>query len=122
MANVSHEIRTPINTVCGMSEMLLREDLSESAREYTFDIQTAGRNLLSVVSDILDFSELESGKMDLIEEPYNITSTVNDVMNMAVALKNNKNVELDVYKRQHVSFTGHGTDRGKPVKGISGKR
>ncbi len=96
MANVSHEIRTPINTVCGMSEMLLREDLSESAREYTFDIQTAGRNLLSVVSDILDFSELESGKMDLIEEPYNITSTVNDVMNMAVALKNNKNVELIV--------------------------
>ncbi len=96
MANVSHEIRTPINTVCGMSEMLLREAISDRAREYTFDIQTAGRNLLSVVSDILDFSELESGKMELVEEPYNITSTVNDVMNMAVALKNGKNIELMV--------------------------
>ncbi len=78
-----------------MNEVILVVD-DDSARDYTFDIQTAGRNLLSVVSDILDFSELESGKMDLIEEPYNITSTVNDVMNMAVALKNNKNVELIV--------------------------
>lgn len=96
VANVSHEIRTPINTVCGMSEMVLREEIPERVREYAFDIQTAGRNLLSVVSDILDFSELESGKMELVEEPYNLTSTVNDVMNIAVAQKNGKNIELIV--------------------------
>ncbi len=96
MANVSHEIRTPINTVCGMSELVLREEISNQAKEYTFDIQTAGRNLLSVVSDILDFSELESGKMELVEEPYNLTSTVNDVMNIAIAQKNGKNIELIV--------------------------
>ncbi len=96
MANVSHEIRTPINTVCGMSEMLLREELSPGVRGEVFDIQTAGRNLLSIVSDILDFSELESGKMDLLEEPYNITSTVNDVMNMTNAQLSGKNLELIV--------------------------
>ena len=96
MANVSHEIRTPINTICGMSEMLLREDLESSVRGEVFDIQTAGRNLLSIVSDILDFSELESGKMDLIEEPYNITSTLNDVMNMTNAQLNGKKIELIV--------------------------
>ena len=96
MANVSHEIRTPINTVCGMSELVLREEIPNQAKEYTLDIQTAGRNLLSVVSDILDFSELESGKMELIEEPYNLTSTVNDVMNIAIAQKNGKNIELIV--------------------------
>ena len=96
MANVSHEIRTPINTVCGMSEMLLREDLEPAVRGEVFDIQTAGRNLLSIVSDILDFSELESGKMDLVEEPYNITSTLNDVMNMTNAQLNGKHIELIV--------------------------
>ncbi len=96
LANVSHEIRTPINTVCGMSEMILREDISEQVRNDVFDIQTAGRNLLAAVSDILDFSELESGNMDITEEPYNITSTINDIMNMSIARKNNKAVELIV--------------------------
>ena len=96
MANVSHEIRTPINTVCGMSEMLLREELEPAVRGEVFDIQTAGRNLLSIVSDILDFSELESGKMDLVEEPYIITSTLNDVMNMTNAQLNGKKLELIV--------------------------
>ena len=96
MANVSHEIRTPINTICGMSEMLLREELEPAVRGEVFDIQTAGRNLLSIVSDILDFSELESGKMDLVEEPYIITSTLNDVMNMTNAQLSGKSLELIV--------------------------
>lgn len=96
MANVSHEIRTPINTVCGISEMVLHEDLSESVRRDIFGIQTAGRNLLAVVSDVLDFSELQSGKMELIEEPYNITSTINDIMNMTIAKMGDKNLELIV--------------------------
>ncbi|MBO5293324.1 MAG: response regulator [Lachnospiraceae bacterium] len=96
LANVSHEIRTPINTVCGMSEMVLREEIPERVRKDIFNIQTAGRNLLSVVSDVLDFSELESGKMELVEEPYNITSTINDIINMSIARKNGKRIELIV--------------------------
>lgn len=96
MANISHEIRTPINTISGMSEMVLRENLPNKVREDIFDIQAAGRNLLSIVSDILDFSELESGNVELVEEPYNITSTINDIMNMAIAKKNEKNLELIV--------------------------
>ena len=96
MANISHEIRTPINTISGMSEMVLKENLSDKVRKDIFDIQAAGRNLHSLVSDILDFSELQSGKMELVEEPYNITSTINDIMNMAIARKSEKNLELIV--------------------------
>lgn len=96
VANVSHEIRTPINTICGMSEVLLREDLPYEIKESVQYIQTAGRNLTGVVRDILDFSELQSGKIELEEEAYNITSTVNDVINMALALKEEKNIELIV--------------------------
>lgn len=94
MANMSHEIRTPINTVCGISEMVLREDLPEKVRTDVYDIQNAGRHLLSLVSDILDFTELQSGKMEIVPDTYNITSTVNDILNMAVAKISGKPVEL----------------------------
>ena len=105
MANISHEIRTPVNTVCGMSEMILREDISESVRENTFNIQAAGRNLLSIVSDVLDYSELEYGKMELVEEPYNLTSTINDVINMAIAQKGSKKIELIVDCDAKIPYT-----------------
>ena len=105
MANISHEIRTPVNTVCGMSEMILREDISDTVREDTFNIQAAGRNLLSIISDVLDFSELEYGKMTLVEEPYNLTSTINDVINMAIAQKGSKNLELIVDCDAKIPYT-----------------
>ena len=96
LANVSHEIRTPINTICGMSELVLREELPYRVMESVLNIQMAGRNLMGVVSDILDFSELQSGKMELEEEAYNITSTINDVINMTMARKDKKKLELIV--------------------------
>ena len=96
LVNVSHEIRTPINAVCGMSEAILQENLPTSVRSDIIDIQTAGRNLLATVSNILDFSELESGKMELAEESYNITSTITDIINMALTLENGKKIELIV--------------------------
>ncbi|MBP9997569.1 MAG: response regulator [Lachnospiraceae bacterium] len=94
LANVSHELRTPINTIYGMSEIVLRKDAPEDIQESLQDIRSAGKNLLSVVTDILDFSELQSGKMSLVNEPFNVTSTVNDVINMTFAKLENKDVEL----------------------------
>ena len=94
LANVTHEIRTPVNTICGMSEVVLQEKEPQKMREYLFCIQSAGHNLMSVVSDILDFSELQSGKTEIVNEAYNITSTINDVINMTMSKLNDKNVEL----------------------------
>jgi len=96
LSNVSHEIRTPVNTICGMSEMALREHDPEKMREEVFDIRDAGQNLMSLVSDILDFSQLQQGKMNLEEEAYNITSTINDIINNAMARKGDKPIELIV--------------------------
>ena len=96
LVNVSHEIRTPINAVCGMSEAILQEDLPLDVRRDVVDIQTAGRNLLSTVSNILDFSELETGKMELAEESYNITSTITDIINMATTMDNGRHLDLIV--------------------------
>ncbi|MDD6035476.1 MAG: ATP-binding protein [Lachnospiraceae bacterium] len=96
LANVSHEIRTPLNTICGMSELLLQKELPDSVQEDIRSIQTSGRMLMSVVSDILDFSELLSGRIELEEEAYSITSTINDVINMTSARRGNKPIELIV--------------------------
>ena len=96
LANVSHEIRTPINTICGMSEVALTEDDPARIRSSLRAIQMAGRNLTSVVVDILDFSELQSGKMIIENEVYNIASTINDVINMSMAIKDKKPIEIVV--------------------------
>ena len=95
LANMSHEIRTPMNAIIGMCELILRDQsLSDSARENCFNIQASGRNLLSIINDVLDFSKIESGKMELIEAPFNIASVLNDVINMSEARKQGKNIEL----------------------------
>lgn len=96
LANVSHEIRTPINTICGMSELVLKEELPLNIKNNVRDIDLAGRNLMSVVRDILDFSELQSEQMELEEEAYNITSTINDIINMALARRQGKRIEIIV--------------------------
>lgn len=96
LANVSHEIRTPINTICGMSEVVLGENDPQKIRQQVRCIQYAGRNLMSMVSDILDFSELQAGTVELEEEAYHVTSMMNDIIQMAVAKKGDKQLELIV--------------------------
>lgn len=82
LANMSHEIRTPINAVLGMDEMILRESSESQIREYALDIQAAGKNLLSIINDVLDFSKIESGKMELVLGEYDLASRIHDIMNM----------------------------------------
>ena len=96
MANISHEIRTPLNTICGIGNDLMEQKLDEQIRDDVFDIVTAGRNLKALVSDLLDFTELENETVDLVEEPYNLTSVINDAVNMEVAWNRDKKLELIV--------------------------
>ncbi len=97
LANMSHEIRTPMNAIVGMCELILRDhEISESTRESCFNIQSSGRSLLSIINDILDFSKIESGKLEIIESEFNLASTINDVINMTVTRKGNKNIEIIV--------------------------
>lgn len=96
LANVSHEIRTPINTICGISEIMLKNDVPIEMKEDMLNIQSAGRNLMSVVGDILDYSELQEGEFEILKENYYISSTIYDVINMSMAKKSEKKLELIV--------------------------
>ncbi len=96
LSNMSHEIRTPINAVLGMNEMILRESFEPSTLEYASTIQSAGNTLLSLVNDILDFSKIEAGKMDILPVQYNLSSVINDLVNMILRRAKDKNLELKV--------------------------
>ena len=94
LANMSHEIRTPMNAVIGMAEMALREELPPVAREYINQIKEAGRSLLTIINDILDFTKIESGRMDVNEVKYEPMSIVYDVANIVMTRLKEKDVEL----------------------------
>lgn len=96
LANVSHEIRTPINTICGISEIMLKNDVPVEMKEDVLNIQSAGRNLMAVVGDILDYSELQEGEFEIIEENYYVSSTIYDIINMSMAKKSEKKLEFIV--------------------------
>ena len=78
LANMSHEIRTPINAVIGMNEMILRENENKDIQEYAENIGRASKLLLDLVNEVLDFSKIESGQLELIEDVYDLSSVIKD--------------------------------------------
>jgi len=106
LANMAHEIRTPINTIIGMDEMILREDASgvpaqynRSMINYASSIKEASESLLGLINDILDISKIESGKMRLVEQEYSPSELIRTLIKM-VELKSQQkglsfNIEID---------------------------
>ncbi len=80
LASMSHEIRTPINAVIGMNEMILRESENDTIREYAHNIKSSSNMLLGLVNDVLDFSKIESGQLELVMEDYNLATLIKDEM------------------------------------------
>ena len=102
LANMSHEIRTPINVVLGMDEIILRETKEENTLESAVNIQNAGKTLLSLINDILDFSKIESGKFELIPVSYQLSSLLNDVVNMINYRARDKKLEFKINVNENI--------------------
>ena len=96
LSNMSHEIRTPINAVLGLNEMILRESNDKNILGYAANVRTAGTTLLGLVNDILDFSKIEAGKMEIIPVDYDISSLLNDLVNMIKIKADNKGLTLSL--------------------------
>ncbi len=95
LANMSHEIRTPMNAIIGMVELALRdEQLTGQEKDYLYNIQAAGEDLLSIIDDILDVTKIDSGDLEITEEEYEIMSIVHDVMNVIQVMLGEKDVKL----------------------------
>lgn len=94
LANMSHEIRTPINTMMGMNQMILRESTEPEIIKYAQNIDTSSKMLLALVNDILDFSKIESGNLQIIEGDYQLSSTLNDTIQILKNKADNKELEV----------------------------
>ena len=96
LANMSHEIRTPINAILGMNEMILRESEENSIQEYAQNIQSASEDLLSIVNEILDFSKVASGKMELVPVEYDVAALIRDCSTIVETRAAGKDLRLEV--------------------------
>ena len=112
LANVSHELRTPLNAIIGYSEML-QDELSDGETldrdQFHHDLTTiifSGRQLLTLINDILDLSKIETGKMSVSYEPVNVAGLVVQVCDaLSPLLAQNKNqLELDVVGAQNATM------------------
>ncbi len=82
LSSMSHEIRTPINAILGLNEMIMRESTEEPVLQYAFDIQNAGKQLLGIINDVLDYSKIEAGKMEIVPQRYDVSGLIKDIKNM----------------------------------------
>ena len=110
LANMSHEIRTPMNAIIGLDEMILRESKEENTLIYASDIKSAGNTLLSIINDILDLSKIESGKMELVPVNYEVSSVINDIVNMTEKKAEDKKLKFTVDAKEDIPSVLNGDE------------
>lgn len=94
LANVSHELRTPINVVTGITSVMLKNEEDKKKRKNLTSIQAAGHRLFGQISDILDYTEIDTKRIKVSQEKYMITSLVNDIIMGQVLTEKKEKLEL----------------------------
>lgn len=94
LATMSHEMRTPLNGIVGMSDLLSRTALAPKQAEHVETLRTCADNLLALVNDVLDLSRIEAGRMLVEEQPFDVRSVVDEVLTINAARAQGKNIEM----------------------------
>jgi len=94
LANVTHEIRTPMNAIVGMNELILREDLDSESRELAENIKTSSNQLLKIINNILEFSKLDSNKMELYPVKYDFKELMQEIIDAVSNEYASENIEF----------------------------
>ncbi len=110
LSTMSHDIRTPMNAIIGMNEMILRKSSDDETLMYSESIRTAGNTLLGIINDILDFSKIEAGKMEIIDVDYNFVSLLNDLVNMVQRRAEEKGLSFELDVDRNIPGIMHGDE------------
>lgn len=108
LAIMSHEIRTPMNTVIGMAYLMQQTPLNDLQKEYLQKLESSSKNLLNLLNDILDYSKMDAGKMELDETNFNLIEVLNTIENVAKFKASEKGLafEINYDKSKNVHFFG----------------
>lgn len=118
IANMSHEIRTPMNAVVGLSELAMDEKDPDKEREYVAQINASANTMLVILNDILDFTRLESGSVEIVPAEYDVKQMVREVVNVAAVGLESKPVTMNV--NIHPNMPAHLTGDSERIRQVLG--
>jgi PAS domain S-box-containing protein len=97
LANISHELRTPMNAIIGLTELVLQDDISPEVRENLHIVRESADTLMELLNDLLDFSKMEAGKFKLVHEPFRLRETLDEAMRSQALRAHEKGLEVGCY-------------------------
>lgn len=110
LANMSHEIRSPLGIVLGFNELIAKSDNISEIREYSHNISSAGETLRVVINDILDYSKIESGKLEIIENNYSLKNLISEIDKNIRLKASEKGLKFDIEVGENVPDMLYGDD------------
>jgi len=122
VAEVSHEFRTPLNGILGMTELLLDTALTPEQTTYAHAVKTSGETLLSLIEELLDVSRLDAGKLTLANRPFSVAALIEEVVELLAPRAQDKGIEIAAYvdERVHDAVVGDPTRLRQVLLNLAG--